>query len=144
MSSGGGCVKRIEHIGVAVRDIEAAIAFYGETLGLELLGREVLTDLSVEVALFRIGDTKIELLAALGGKGTIGRFLEKRGEGVHHICFEVDRLVDRLAEFEARGYRCIEGPQPGAEGKTVCFLSPRATFGVLVELAEMPGKSRTG
>jgi methylmalonyl-CoA/ethylmalonyl-CoA epimerase len=136
-------LKRIEHVGVAVRDIEAAIAFYGNTLGLRQLGREVLTDLSVEVALFEVGESKIELLAAIEQKGTIARFLEKRGEGVHHICFEVDELEEQLAELEAEGYRCIEGPQPGAEGKTVCFLSPRWTFGVLVELAEMPREERT-
>jgi methylmalonyl-CoA/ethylmalonyl-CoA epimerase len=122
--------------------MEAAIAFYGETLGLPAMGREVLDEFHVEVAFFAIGESKIELLAAVDGKGPVATFLDKRGEGVHHICFEVDDLEEKLAEMEKRGCRCIEGPRQGAEGKAVAFLSPRTSFNVLLELAEKRDEDR--
>lgn len=132
---------KIDHLGIAVRSISDAVGFYRDTLGLELAGTEMVDDQGVRVALFPVGESRIELLEPVSGETPVGRFLAKRGEGLHHICYEVDDLKLKLNELSARGARLLEGyPRRGAEGKLVAFLHPASAHGVLVELVE---KART-
>ena len=132
---------KIDHLGIAVRSISDSLSFYSDGLGLELAGTETVEDQGVRVALLPVGESRIELLEPVSGSSPVGRFIEKRGEGLHHICYEVDDLETKLNELSARGMRLLEGyPRRGAEGKLVAFLHPASAHGVLVELVE---KART-
>ncbi len=132
-------VKAINHIGIAVRSIDAQRAYYEGTLGAEFEGIEEVADQRVRVAFFRIGDVRLELLEPLDPSSTIASFLEKRGEGVHHLAFTVAGIEDRIAELKESGLRMIdEVPRPGAHHMRIAFLHPRSTFGVLTELCEPP------
>jgi methylmalonyl-CoA/ethylmalonyl-CoA epimerase len=132
---------RIDHLGIAVSSISNAVAFYRDALGLELSGTETVEDQGVRVALLAVGESRIELLEPVSEETPVGRFLAKRGEGLHHICYEVDDLPSKLDELKLRGTRVLEGyPRRGAEGKLVAFLHPASAHGVLVELVE---KART-
>lgn len=132
---------KIDHLGIAVKSISEALAFYGEALGLEVAGSETVDDQGVHVALLPVGEARIELLEPISGETPVGRFIAKRGEGVHHICYEVDNLASKLDELRSRGVRLLDGyPRRGAEGKLVAFLHPASAHGVLVELVE---KART-
>jgi methylmalonyl-CoA/ethylmalonyl-CoA epimerase len=132
---------KIDHLGIAVRSISDSLAFYRDALGLELAGRETVDDQGVNVALLSVGESRIELLEPFSEETPVGRFITRRGEGLHHICYEVDDLVSRLDELRSRGARLLEGyPRCGAEGKLVAFLHPASAHGVLVELVE---KART-
>ena len=128
-------IKKISHLGVAVRDLEEARDFYRSILGLEssdpILGGEG----AIEVSMVQVGDAIVELLQPVGNKGVMTKFLEKRGEGIHHICYEVDDINSEVASLKAKGIEIISEPKPGAEGMSV-FLHPRGTHGVLVELVE--------
>lgn len=127
-------ISQIEHIGIAVRDLEAAITFYEETLGLHCYAIEEVRDQKVRTAFFRVGTTKIELLASTSPDGPVAKFIEKRGEGVHHVAFSVDNLEGALAEAGAHGVELIDRePRMGAEGLEIAFLHPRSTLGVLTE-----------
>jgi len=127
--------RKIEHIGIAVSDLNQAIAFYEEVLGLECYGIEEVADQKVRTAFFRIGDTKIELLESTDPEGPIGRFIEKRGPGIHHMAFAVDNVSEALKEAAGKGVRLIdESPRQGAEGLQIGFLHPKSTMGVLTEL----------
>jgi len=127
----------IEHIGIAVNSIVEALPFYEKVLGLKCYNIEEVADQKVKTAFFMIGQTKIELLESTDPEGPVGKFLEKRGEGIHHIAFAVDRIEDRLREAEAAGVRLIDSaPRKGAEGLSIAFLHPKSTFGVLTELCE--------
>lgn len=127
----------IEHIGIAVNSIAEAIPFYEKVLGLKCYNIEEVADQKVKTAFFMIGQTKIELLESTDPEGPVGRFIEKRGEGIHHIAFAVDGIEDRLREAEQAGIRLIDTtPRAGAEGMTIAFLHPKSTFGVLTELCE--------
>lgn len=129
----------IEHIGIAVRDLAAATRYYEEVLGLRCYGVEEVPDQKVRTAFFRVGETKIELLESTDPAGPVGRFIEKRGEGVHHIAFAVQDLASCLREAAAKGVELIDRePRPGAEGLAIAFLHPRSTGGVLTELCEHP------
>lgn len=129
--------RRIDHVGVAVRDLDAAIARWRDALGFEVGGREVLPEEGVEVAFLQVGESRIELLAPLPGNESMARFLEKRGEGVHHLCFAVADVAAQLAALEAAGAALIDrAPRPGAHGTKVAFLHPKGQTGVLVELVE--------
>ena len=129
--------RRIDHVGIAVRDLDAAIARWRDALGFEVGGREVLPEEGVEVAFLKIGESRLELVAPLPGNTTLARFLEKRGEGVHHLCFAVEGVAERLRELEAAGAELIDkAPRPGSHGTQVAFLHPRGQSGVLVELVE--------
>ena len=128
---------KIDHLGIAVRSISDSLAFYREGLGLELAGAETVEDQDVHVAFLQAGESRLELLEPLSEKTAVGRFLAKRGEGLHHICYEVENLTTKLEELKARGVRVLDGyPRRGAEGKLVAFLHPASANGVLVELTE--------
>ncbi|MEE4116924.1 MAG: methylmalonyl-CoA epimerase [Marinilabiliaceae bacterium] len=127
----------IEHIGIAVKSLDDAIPFYENVFGLECYSIEEVSDQKVKTAFFRIGETKIELLESTDPEGPIGKFIEKRGEGVHHIAFAVEDLDNKLKLVEDKGVRLIDtSSRKGAEGLDIAFLHPRSTFGVLTELCE--------
>jgi methylmalonyl-CoA/ethylmalonyl-CoA epimerase len=124
----------IEHIGIAVSDLEQAIGYYERVLGLECYAIEEVKDQAVKTAFFRIGDTKIELLEPTEPDGPVGKFIEKRGPGVHHIAFAVEDADRALKEAADRGIRLIDkSSRKGAEGMNIGFLHPESTFGVLTE-----------
>jgi methylmalonyl-CoA/ethylmalonyl-CoA epimerase len=128
-------VRGIHHLGVAVTDLDEAMETYGRLFGARLEHRETIPDQGVEVASLRLGAGRVELLAALGPETPVGRFLERRGPGMHHIAFEVDELERQLENLLADGTGLIdELPRRGAFGLEVAFLHPDATGGVLAEL----------
>lgn len=127
----------IEHIGIAVKSIDKAISFYEDVLGLKCYAVEEVKDQKVKTAFFKVGQTKIELLESTDPEGPIGKFIEKRGEGIHHIAFNVNNLPEKLKEAEQKGIQLIDKvPRKGAEGLDVAFLHPKSTFGVLTEFCE--------
>ncbi len=126
--------SHIEHIGIAVRDLREAIRFYEDVLGLECYAVEEVADQKVKTAFFRVGDTKIELLESTHPESPVGKFIEKRGPGIHHIAFAVKNAGQALREAAQKGVRLIdEGSRRGAEGLNIGFLHPGSTFGVLTE-----------
>ena len=128
---------RIAHIGIAVRNLDEALRLYHDTLGLPLHGRETVESDRVTVAFLPIGDTQVELLEATDPESPVARFIEKRGEGVHHVAFEVDDVDEALEILREQGFRLIdETPRAGAGGARVAFVHPRTTNGVLIELCE--------
>jgi len=128
---------KIDHLGIAVRSISDSLRFYREALGFELSGTEEVNDQGVRVALLPVGESRIELLEPFAEDTPVGRFIARRGEGLHHICYEVEDLASKLADLRSRGVRLLEGyPRRGAEGKLVAFLHPSSAHGVLVELVE--------
>jgi len=130
-------IRRLDHIGIAVKDLETALATYTEGLGLECDHQETVEDQQVRTAFLPLGDTHLELLESLSAEGPIGRFLEKRGEGIHHLCFEVDDIRAVLRRCEEAGMTLIDRePRAGAHGKWVAFVHPRTTHGVLIELSQ--------
>jgi len=131
----------IEHLGIAVANLEESIKYYEEVLGFQCYSIEEVKDQKVKTAFFKVGQTKIELLESTSPDGPIGKFIEKRGEGIHHIAFAVDGLQASLDELNAKGVKLIdEKPRSGAEGLNIAFLHPKSTFGVLTELCEEPKK----
>jgi methylmalonyl-CoA/ethylmalonyl-CoA epimerase len=128
---------KIQHLGVAVASIDDALAFWRDALGLELKEIEVVEDQGVRVAMLPIGESRIELLEATGSETPVGKFIAKRGAGIHHLCVEVDDISAKLAELKARGVRLIdEQPRAGAGGALVAFVHPSSTGGVLIELTQ--------
>ena len=129
-------LEGLEHIGIAVSDLEEALALYEEAFGLEAESIVALEERNVRVAFLPLGNTKIELLEPMG-EGALSRFLERRGEGLHHIALGVSDIRGSLKKLKEKGIRLVdEAPRPGAEGDLVAFLHPRSTRGVLVELCE--------
>jgi methylmalonyl-CoA/ethylmalonyl-CoA epimerase len=129
--------SHIEHIGIAVSSLENAIRFYENVLGLKCYNIEEVTDQKVRTAFFLVGETKIELLESTDPDGPIGKFIEKKGEGIHHIAFSVNKIEERLAHAEMMGVKLIDSsPRKGAEGLDIAFLHPKSTSGVLIELCE--------
>ena len=130
-------ISNIEHIGIAVKNLEESIRYYENVLGLKCYRIEEVKDQKVKTAFFKIGDTKIELLEAVGNNGPISKFIEKRGEGVHHIAFAVKDIKQSLKEAKLSGIELInQEPEIGAENLQVAFLHPKSTFGVLTEFCE--------
>ena len=128
-------ISHIEHIGVAVKSIEEQLPYYEQVLGLKCYSIEEVADQKVKTAFFKIGQTKIELLEPTSGDSTIARFIEKRGEGIHHIAFTVPDVQEALSEMEAKGVQLIDkAPRKGAEGMSIAFLHPKSTSGILTEL----------
>jgi len=129
--------SHIEHIGIAVKSLDKAIPLYEEVFGLKCYNIEEVRDQKVRTAFFKIGQTKIELLESTDQEGPVNKFIEKRGEGIHHIAFAVSGLDDKLREAESKGIRLIDTkPRTGAEGLEIAFFHPASTFGVLIELCE--------
>jgi methylmalonyl-CoA/ethylmalonyl-CoA epimerase len=134
-------VKAINHIGIAVRSIEAQRPFYEGTLGAEFEGVEDVPDQKVRVGFFRVGEVRLELLEPTAPSSTVAAFLDKRGEGLHHLAFTVEGIEDRIAELKQAGLRMIDdAPRPGAHHLRIAFVHPKSTFGVLTELCEPAGE----
>ncbi len=136
-----GKMVSVSHIAIAVRNIEDAERLYETALGLKVTHREVVEEQGVRASMLETaaGDTTIELLEPIGKNSPISKFLEKRGEGIHHICFTVDDIESALERLKKQGIKLInEGPRPGVDGTKVAFLHPKALNGVLIELAELP------
>lgn len=124
----------IEHLGIAVKNLEESIKYYEEVLGLECYNIEEVKDQKVRTAFFKLGDTKIELLESTDPEGPIGKFVEKRGEGIHHIAFAVEDTQKALDDAAAKGIQLIDKvPRKGAENLNIGFLHPKSTHGVLTE-----------
>ena len=129
--------SKINHLGIAVNSIEDALSFWRDGLGLALAEVEIVEDQGVRVALLPIGDSRIELLETTGAETPVGRFLAKRGAGMHHLCVEVADLPAKLNDLKARGIKLIdETPRLGAGGTLVAFVHPASTGGVLLELIQ--------
>jgi methylmalonyl-CoA/ethylmalonyl-CoA epimerase len=127
----------IDHIGVAVEDLEAAIAVHRDTFGMPLVHRETIGEQGVEAALLDVGDSHVELLAPLGGETPVGRFLARRGPGLHHVAYRVPDVAAALDALQAAGVRLIdEAPRTGIRGSRVAFLHPSAAGGVLIEIVQ--------
>lgn len=130
-------VKKVDHIGIAVRSIEKALPFYTDVLRLPFLGIEEVESEQVKVAFLQAGEAKIELLEPLSSESAIAKFIEKRGEGIHHVALGVDDITERIRELKEHGIRMIqEMPKRGAGGAWVAFMHPKSTGGVLYELCE--------
>ena len=128
---------RVEHIGIAVRNLEESIRLYETLLGVACYAIEEVKDQKVRTAFFRVGETKVELLASTSPDGPIGKFIDRRGEGVHHVAFSVDGVASSLRELEKKGFQLIDNEsRQGAEGLHIAFVHPRSANGVLVELCE--------
>jgi len=127
-------ITHIEHIGIAVNNLDEAIPYYENVLGLKCYAIEEVADQKVKTAFFMAGQTKIELLESTDPEGPIGKFIEKKGQGVHHLAFAVDNVNDALTEVAAKGVQLIDKVgRKGAEGMNIGFLHPKSTLGVLTE-----------
>ena len=130
-------VRKIDHIGIAVSNLDEAVKLYKDVLGLELHGTEVVPEQKVKVAFLPVGDTEVELLESTSDDGPIAKFIEAKGQGIQHIAFRVDDIEAALEEMRAKGMRLIdEKPRYGAGGAKIAFLHPKSTGGVLIELCE--------
>jgi methylmalonyl-CoA epimerase len=131
-------LKRISHLGLAVKDLDAAVQLYEQVFGLRVAHRWVAEADRMEAATFRVGDLEIELMQPLEDESPIARFIARRGEGIHHIAYRVDDVADALRRAREAGVATIdEDPRPGGDGRTrIGFLHPRSTFGVLTELEQ--------
>ena len=135
-------ITHIEHIGIAVTSIDEAKKYYEDILGLKCYAVEEVADQKVKTAFFMVGQTKIELLESTSLDGPIAKFIDKRGEGIHHIAFSVKSLENALEEVKSKNIMLIdEKGRKGAEGMSIAFLHPKSTFGVLTELCEKPDSS---
>ena len=130
-------IRKIAHVGVAVKSLDAAIPYYRDVLGLELAGIEEVAEQKIRAAVFKVGESTIEVIESTSPDGPVGKFLEKSGEGIHHLCFEVGDAAAALAAAKEKGARLIdETPRDGVHGMKIGFLHPKSTFGVLTELAQ--------
>lgn len=128
---------KVDHIGIAVKDLEETLKFYTDILGLEAGGTEVVEEQKVKVAFLPIGDTEVELLESTSEDGPIARYIEKNGEGVQHIAFKVDDIEAAIAYMQEKGMRMIdEQPRYGAGGAKIAFVHPKSSHRVLVELTQ--------
>ena len=131
-------LTEIDHVAVAVRDLEAAIAWYAEVLGATVEHREVVESDGVEEALVRVADSYVQLLTPTRDDSPVAKYLETKGEGLHHVAYRVANCADALEAVKASGVRVIdETPRPGSRGTTVAFIHPRASFGTLIELVQV-------
>lgn len=132
-------LEKIEHIAIAVEDLDVAVKHYAETWGLEVSHRERVEDQGVEEAMLPLGESFLQLLGPTGDDTTVGKFIARRGEGLHHIAYEVDDLEAALAELKAKGVPLIdEAPRRGGRGHMVAFVHPKGNHGLLVELIQKP------
>ncbi len=135
-------IKKVEHIAIAVKDLKSSIETFEKLLGVKCYLIEEVTDQKVKTAFFKVGETKIELLEATTPDSTIAKFIEKKGEGLHHIAFETDDISAELKRVEANGFRLIdEKPRKGAEELDIAFVHPKSVNGTLVELCSSESKN---
>ena len=135
-------IKRIDHIAIVVDDIEASLGFWRDTLGLDLSHVLDVPEQQATIAFLPTGGSEVELVQPTTSDSGLARYRAKRGPGIHHICFEVDDIVQTLADLKARGVRLIdETPKAGAEGKLLAFIHPESTNGVLIELYQLPAEA---
>jgi methylmalonyl-CoA/ethylmalonyl-CoA epimerase len=136
-------ISHIEHLGIAVKNLDESIKYYENVLGLSCYNIEEVADQKVKTAFFKVGQTKIELLESTAPDGPIGKFIEKKGEGIHHIAFAVNEIEEALKEADEKGVQLIDkAPRLGAEGLSIAFLHPKSTRGVLTELCEDKNKDQ--
>jgi methylmalonyl-CoA/ethylmalonyl-CoA epimerase len=130
-------MDKIEHIGIAVKDLDSSCNLYEKLLGVAPYKKEEVPSEDVSTAFFQTGESKIELLASIQGNGPVAAFIEKRGEGIHHIAFAVPDIIAEMARLAAAGFTLLNTePKPGADNKLVCFVHPKGTAGVLVEICQ--------
>jgi len=129
--------SHIEHIGIAVANLDKAIEFYEKVFGLRCYNIETVPEQKVKTAFFMVGQTKIELLESTDPEGPIGKFIEKKGEGIHHLAFAVKNIEDQINHAKELGVQMIDNsPRKGAEGLDIAFIHPKSTSGVLIEICE--------
>ncbi len=134
-------LTHIEHIGIAVKDLDESVKYYEDILGLKCYAVEEVKDQKVKTAFFMVGQTKIELLESTDPEGPIGKYIEKKGEGIHHLAFAVQGIDNALEELKTKGVQLVDQqPRKGAEGLDIAFLHPRSTRGILTELCENKNK----
>jgi len=137
-------IKRVNHVAIAVKDIDAALVFWRQKLGLELDHIEEIALEGVKIAFLPVGESAIELIEPLGDDSAVARYLEKRGAGIHHLCFEVDDIENALADLKAKGVQLInQQPRRGKDGRLYAFIHPKSASGVLVELYQLAGDKET-
>lgn len=130
-------ILKVEHIGIAVKNNDAAKKLFGDILGLHYTKSEIVAEQKVNTTFFEVGDTHVELLEATSPDSAVAKYIEKKGEGIQHIAFSVENIEESLEELKAGGIQLIdEKPRRGAGGAKVAFLHPKSTFGVLIELCE--------
>jgi len=130
-------MNKIEHIGIAVNDLKQASALYEKLLGTNCYKTETVESENVDTAFFKVGENKIELLAATAEESAIAKFISKKGEGIHHIAFDVDDIYAEMERLKSEGFVLLnEQPKKGADNKLICFVHPKATNGVLIELCQ--------
>jgi methylmalonyl-CoA/ethylmalonyl-CoA epimerase len=130
-------LTEIDHVAIAVNDLEAAVAYYRETFGCEVEHREVIERDGVEEALLRVADSYVQLLTPTRDDSTVAKYLATKGEGIHHVGYRVADCAQALESVKAHGHRVIdEAPRPGSRGTTVAFVHPKSAFGTLIELVQ--------
>jgi len=130
-------LTEIDHVAIAVNDLEAAVDYYRQAYGVEVEHREVVERDGVEEALIRVADSYIQLLTPVRADSTVAKFLERKGEGIHHVGYRVDDCAEALERVKALGYQVLDdAPRPGSRGTTVAFVHPKTAFGTLIELVE--------
>lgn len=130
-------IEKIDHIGIAVKNLDETLKFYEDVLGIKCTSQEVVEEQRVRVAFLPLGDSEVELLESTTEDGPIAKFIEKKGEGIQHIAFRVDNIEETLEELKTKGVRLIdEKPRYGAGGAKIAFLHPKSTSGVLIEISE--------
>jgi methylmalonyl-CoA/ethylmalonyl-CoA epimerase len=130
-------MNKVEHIGIAVKDIKASSSLYETLLGVPCYKTELVSSEAVQTAFFQVGESKIELLSATEENSVIANFIAKKGEGIHHIAFEVDDIYAEMERLKSEGFTLLnEEPKKGADNKLVCFVHPKGTSGVLIELCQ--------
>jgi len=130
-------IKQINHIGIAVSSLENHIPFYRDILGLTALGTEEVPEQKVKVAMFQVGEVKIELLEPTSGESPVAKFIEKKGEGIHHIAYETDGIIKEIEGFQGKEIRMIDAPpRDGAHGTKIAFIHPKSSGKVLTEICQ--------
>jgi len=130
-------VTKIDHIGIAVKNLDETLKFYEDVMGIKCTSKEEVEEQKVRVAFLPVGDSEVELLESTTDDGPIARFIEKKGEGIQHIAFKVDNIEEAIKDLQEKGVRLIdEKPRYGAGGARIAFLHPKATSGVLIEISE--------
>jgi methylmalonyl-CoA/ethylmalonyl-CoA epimerase len=128
--------NKIEHIGIAVKDVGEVSRFYRDVFGCQISDQMEVPDRKLRIAFTDVSGVKLEFLMPTDDESTVAKFIDKRGEGIHHICFEVEDVEKAAAELKEKGLELVDRPRMGAEGKKIVFIKPKSTYGVLIELKE--------